>query len=332
MRRMILGAMVLSAALAPADAAVGGREGFRGPAAFRNDVVDRWTGRWVVTRVETRSDCSGVYTDNLAGGRRIASGGRERFAAGTPARVDSVDVSASHVSLRLTLSELLLVTRPYREVTLRDEARCQVELKIGVPPGVVESGDLIGLETSLEPLVERYRNEGSALLASNFLPDGDPARAAMRQDAIAAHQEWKQEQASGAYEARMGEWVRLTTRLSGQISTDPDYLDGFARGVEVGRSAPARNCADIVRDGPALPSSGRPARAVAAAKGRRQKTWARGYDDGVRLVLGLRAIEVMPQCASQAAPEGRRAPGLEGRTRGPARPAPVVPAETGPGR
>jgi len=327
MKRMILAVAALAATVASAPASeVGRRTEILSPTAVRNQIEDRWTGRWVVTRTETRSDCAGVYTDNLASGPRVASRGRQRFVAGTPARVDSVDVTRSQISLRLTLSEVLLVTRTYRDITLRDEARCQVDLKIIVPPGLFEGADLMGLDGIIELLIDRYRNEESALLASNFLPVDDPVYATERAEAVAAHQEWKVEQASRAYEARMSQWVSQTTRLSGQISTDPDYLDGFARGVEAGRAGPARACADIVRNGPAVQVGGPVA--AHAAKGRRQKNWARGYEDGVRLTQGLQAIQLMPQCAPSAAPPPRRGPDLPATAKLPARPATVVPAAT----
>jgi len=259
----------------------------------------RWQGAWVVTGVETFSDCVGFYTDNVVRGGLLTSRGHHRFAAGMPAHVDSIDVSGDAMRLRMTLAEMLVVSRVHPEFTLRAAARCQVEVQMDAPNGTLGRADLLGMESMLQPVVERYGSMDRAMLVSNFLPADTPVYAAQRNEAVASHEEWKDRQSAEVVDARMDEWVEQTTRLSGQISSDPDYLDGFARGVSAGRSSSVTQCAELMKVEPAAQSLRGPASAVAvaASTGKRQKSWSRGYQDGLRLAQGLEAIRVLPQCS-----------------------------------
>lgn len=279
------------------------------PPTPQESFAARWQGAWVVTGVATFSDCVGFYTDNVVHSGLLTSHGHHRFAAGMPAHVDSVDVSADAMRLRLTLAEMLVVSRVHPEFTLRAAARCQVEVQVDLPDGTLRHGDLMGMESMLQPVVERYGNMDQALLVSNFLPADTPIYAAQRNEAVASHEEWKERQSAEMVDARMEEWVDQTTRLSGQISSDPDYLDGFARGVSIGRSSTVTQCTELMKVEPASQSLRGPAStvAVAASSGKRQKSWSRGYQDGLRLAQGLEAIRVLPQCAPSGVRNGSRA-------------------------
>ena len=298
-RRETKSRILLSLALA----AVSGGATARASVALEavNRLQDQWTGSWVVTSTETFSDCAGFYTDNeVYGDASVMSRGRTQIDAGTPARVDSLDVRDDRLSLRLTLSVNQMVERPHREFTLRALARCQAEVRVMVPPGLVEGGDIAGLEALLDRVVERHSDERSAILASNFLPLDTPEYEARRQEAIAEHREWRQEQTSTALLARLDQWTAQTTRLSKGISQDPDYLAGFGRGVEAGRNSVPTACEEVTRFEP----SPQPARihssTAYAAKGNRQKNWTRGYEDGLRLAQGLEVLKILPGCIPPA--------------------------------
>jgi len=289
----------------------------------------RWQGAWVVTAAPTASECNGIYSDNWVNGSTVRGRGRQRIEAGTPAHVDHVLVTPSRVTLSMSLSERLYVTSQHRDYTLADTARCQIDLKVTVPPGLAAEGDVLALEALLEPVVERHASETRAIVASGFLPfeGADPAQA--RQEAIAAHREWKAAESSAAIEARLTEWNARNARISSQISDDPDYMAGFVRGVEAGRAEPAMECADLARATPA-PYWPTAANAALAAKGRSQKAWARGYQDGARLAQGLEAVRALQACAVPAtqrkaarvtapatgAPAGRPAGKAAGRAAG----------------
>jgi hypothetical protein len=107
---------------------------------------------------------------------------------------------------------------------------------------------------------------------------------------------------------RLEQWRAETALLSRQISQDPDYLAGFSRGVETQRNASPATCADVMRADPSLAPVRGDAGAALAAKGGRQKIWARGYDDGVRLTQGLEALRVLPTCMPEEPPAPHASP------------------------
>jgi hypothetical protein len=265
----------------------------------RGTFESRWQGAWVVTSAPTTSDCNGIYSDNWVSGTSVRGRGLHIIEPGTPARVDYVEVTPSRVTIGLTLSERLYVTSPRREYTLSDTARCQVDLKVTVPPGLAAEGDVLALEALLEPVVERHASEVQAIVTSGFLPLDAVDGAGTRQDAIAAHRQWKAAESNAAIESRLREWSARNERISSQVSDDPDYRAGFARGLEEGRGAPALSCADLAHAAPA-PYWPTTATAAFAAQGRSQKAWARGYQDGSRLAQGLEAVRALEACVASA--------------------------------
>jgi hypothetical protein len=247
------------------------------------------------------SECNGIYTNNQVAGGRVIGHGHQRFDPGVVGHVDQVMVASNKVTLRITLSERLFVTRPGREYTLSNTAACQVDLKFMVPPGLGADNDLIGLEALVSPVVERHAGENQAILASGFLPLDGPGADMVQREAIAAHHEWKSAEEQQAVDARLQAWSTQTARLSSSIENDPDYLAGFARGVEEGRASAVKTCEELARTAPA-PYWPTASGAALAAKGGRQKAWARGYQDGVRLSQGLEAMKLMPTCTGTADP------------------------------
>ena len=259
-------------------------------------IEHRWVDAWVVTSAETFSECNGFYTDNWLRGGQVSSHGRIDVPAGTPAHVDMVSISESQVAFSMTVSERLLVTREHRDFTLQAEARCQIDLKLTLPPGMSAAQDILGVESLVDPVMKRYPTENAAVLAAGFLPSTEPAYAAQLQTAIAQQREFESRQQSEAIDARMRQWVSQTQRIQGRISNDPDYLAGFARGVEAGRATAVTKCEQLATAEPAMLPGGGPSTATFASKGSRQKAWSRGYEDGVHLTHGLEAIRILPQC------------------------------------
>jgi hypothetical protein len=298
---MLKGTILTIAAIAAACGPVGAaavQPPLYAPGLKVHTIEDRWQGAWVVTAATMYSECNGNYTDNSVTGGHVSSRGHNDIPAGTPGHVDAVSVSRGQIVLSMTASQQLLVTRAYGDRTLQGYARCQVDLKVLMPPGMAEHNDIAGTETLLRPILRPFPDENSALLAAGFQV-GDPAASSTARDNVLAGQRRLEERRdSQAIDARVNQWVSQTARIPAQISNDPDYLDGFAHGVEAGRATPAAQCADLVSTGPGLQPgrSGAPP-ASYAAKGSRQKAWVRGYEDGLRLTQGLEAISTLPQCA-----------------------------------
>src|SRR5580765_4015533 len=82
--------------------------------AFAADLEDslesRWRGAWVLTSVDTYSDCGGFHTDNRVNGSLVQSKGRFRFRAGELAQVQKIDLKRSRLDLSLSLPEPLLLS------------------------------------------------------------------------------------------------------------------------------------------------------------------------------------------------------------------------------
>jgi hypothetical protein len=268
----------------------------------------RWNGAWIVTEQPLSSECNGIYTNNQVAGGRVLGRGHQRFDPGVVGHVDQVLVSSNKVTLSITLSERLYVTRPARDYVLSSTSACQVDLKFMVPPGPGTAADLIALETLVSPVVERHADQLQAIVASGFLPPDGPGAAEVQREAVMAHRSWKAAEDQQAVDARLQAWTAQTTRLSSNIENDPDYLAGFARGVDEGRHTAVKSCEELARTAPA-PYWPTASGAALAAKGGRQKAWARGYEDGVRLSQGLEAIKLMPACSGNpdtaAGPSGR---------------------------
>ena len=293
-KRSVILAMMLAASVAHAQAAARTYEA-------RETFESRWQGAWVVTSAPTMSDCNGIYSDNWVSGASVRGHGRHLIEAGTPARVDYVEVTPSRLTISLTLSERLYVTSPRREYTLANTARCQIDLKVTVPPGLASEGDVLALEALLEPVVERHASEDQAIVTSGFLPLDTVDYATTRQEAIAEHQEWKAAESNAAIESRLREWSARNERISSQMSPDPDYKAGFSRGFEDGRGAPVMTCAELAKAAPA-PYWPTAANAALAARGKNQKAWARGYQDGIRLAQGVEAVHALEACVPQSTP------------------------------
>ena len=85
MRRMVLVAVLaLPALLAPS---------FAGD--LERSIESRWRGAWVLTTVDTYSDCAGTYTNNHVNGKLVQGKGRFRFRPGELAQVQKIDLKRS---------------------------------------------------------------------------------------------------------------------------------------------------------------------------------------------------------------------------------------------
>jgi hypothetical protein len=275
-------------------------------------VASRWRGAWVVTTAETRADCMGMYTNNRVSGRLVSSKGRWRFKAGELARVDGIDLKRDRVDLRMSLAEPLLVPRQDGPFTLYDETPCRVELQVEVARDLVKGRDVAGLDRVLLVAVERHSTEDEARASRRYNHrERDPYPSDYEQT-LAAHAAWQARQTNIAVQAHIDALVDDTSRIPERITGDPDYMAGFARGVETARSSRPDSCPGLmtVGTGTLHTGSGHHGQATAVPAGRggggraggasgeseAQARYARGYADGVRLTQGLDAIRRLPGC------------------------------------
>lgn len=276
-------------------------------ATFQDTLAARWRGAWVVTSAETYSDCVAAYTGNRINGRLVSGRASLRFKSGELAKVDSVDLKRSRLDLKLSYPEPVL--RAYQDgpFTLYDEALCRVELQIELPREMVKSKDVAGVERLLRPVVERHSTEDGARASKEFNERECDPYPSDYSKTVAKHAAWRAEQTNLAIRTSIDHLVDEASRITERIGEDPDYISGFVQGVEAGRAPHPVACPDLMAlasgtpPGYALPGSGTVSQAArrsqvspisTEAQARRQ----RGYQDGLRLSLGLDAIRRLPAC------------------------------------
>jgi len=277
----------IAAVVLPAQVQAGG---------LQDALEARWRGSWIVTSAETYSDCAGPYTDNRVNGRYVSSRSRQRFRPGEMAKVDSVDLKRSRFDLRLTFAEPVLSSRQDGPFTLYDEALCRVEFQLEVPREMVKRQDVMGIEALLRPVLRRHATEEEARASSDWNRRVRDPYPRDYERTLAEHAAWRAKQTNAAVQARIDHLIDETSRIPERISDDPDYLAGFVKGVEAGRSPHPVSCPDLLRGGAVATRSQSSGGAAHASTDDRQSRHDRGYQDGVRLTLGLDAIRRLPGC------------------------------------
>ncbi len=261
---------------------------------LERSLKSRWLGAWVVTTVETYSNCNGYYTANRMNGRLVNSRGGHRFERGELAKVVRVDAKRRRVDLLLSLPEPLLT--PYNDgpFTLYEEVACKMELEVEIPRAMVKSKDVSSIDRTLAPLLERFATLEQAQDSrrwngrerEDFPPDYEQT--------LAEHAIWKAEQQNARVRSRIDEALRVTEEITGRVSSDPPYLSGFSRGVEAARNMEIGKCSQLLSIDLSVPR--RRATRASNQESEMPPRVARGYEDGRRLVLGLEMISGLPEC------------------------------------
>lgn len=283
MKRSLVVALVLSV-LSPAALS----------ASLEREVKSRWLGAWVVTSVESYSDCGGLYTNNRINGTLVKSRGDFRFQAGELAKVDKIDVNRRRIDLLLTLNEPLLIAYQEGPFTLYREAWCRIEMEVEVPREVVKAKDDDSVEDALVRVLERHAAEEDALASRSW---NGREREPYPEDydrTLAELAVWRADRVNDAVQAKLDYALEESMRVAYRLDDDPDYLAGFARGVEAARAADPRDCPVLM----ALDLGGPPQRThqVHAAEETAEQRAQRGFRDGKILIEGLEMLERLPAC------------------------------------
>jgi len=267
----------------------------------------RWRGAWVITAVDTYSDCSGTHTNNNVSGTLVNSRGRLRFRPGELAQVGKIDVKRSRVDLFLGLPEPVLTSYQDGPFTLFNETRCLLELDVELPRSLISGDNADGIEAALQALVRRFNSQDEAMQAKTWNHRKREAYPADYDRTLAEHAAWKAQQVNVAIQARIDKTREETSRLADRVTSDPDYLKGFAAGIEAMRAVDLGQCNELMsRDfANVAPAPPRLAGFGGDAAGR----YARGYQDGQRLVVfGLESLQRLPQCLVPVPPTAMPGP------------------------
>ena len=266
-----------------------------GASDLERTLESRWRGAWVLTGVDTFSDCSGFHTDNDVNGTLVNSKGRFRFRTGEMAQIGKLEVKHSRVEIKMSLPEPILTSYQDGPFTLYNETRCLVELDVELPRSVISKDDVNGVENALRPLLTRFDSQDDASQSKTWNHRHRDAYPADYDRTLAQHDAWKAKQANAGIQAKLDKAMEETSRLSDRITGDSDYLKGFAAGVEAMKAIDLSRCNELLsRDITSL-SPGQ-TRFAAAVGGEAANQYARGFQDGQRLVFGLESLRRLPSC------------------------------------
>jgi hypothetical protein len=256
--------------------------------AAERDLRDRWTGAWVVTRLEAFSACGGNYTNNEVRGRLVSDGGSFRFEPGELASVYKVDLKRKRVDVLIDLAEPVLVSRQDGPFTLYDERTCKVELRIHFPAGLVPR-DTESVDALILSVLERHETLSSAEGSERWnLRKRDPYPADYERT-LAEYEVWKASQINAAVQERIEESLERAARIVDRLDEDPDFLAGFAAGVDDGRRE------TFTRDCERLLTVSEHAFVDSPPSGENRE-WKDGFREGQRLVFFLELGRRLPSC------------------------------------
>ena len=271
----------------------------------------RWRGAWILTAVDTFSDCAGTHTNNHVNGTLVSSKGRVRFRTGELAQVGKVDLKRSRLDILVGVPEPILVSFRDGPFTLYNEARCLIELNVELPRSLVSNDDANGIDAAIAPVLKRFTSQDEAVQARAFNHRKRDPFPSDYDRTLAEHAVWKAQQANAAIQARIDKALEETARLTDRVTSDPDYLKGFAAGVEAMRAVDFGQCGELMsRDFTNVASAPKQI-AVASFGGEAAGRYTRGFQDGQRLVYGLECLLRLPQCMVPV-PQAPGNPGTRG--------------------
>ncbi len=257
---------------------------------IERELEARWRGAWVILNAEVHSNCNSAHTNNRVNGRLVQSRGSLVFPEGELAQVSNLDVKRSRVDVLLKLYEPRLVAHQDGPFTLYDRLDCRIELEIEVPREFVKKKQIDALDGALLEIMQRQEsfaqaqgsNRWNQRLCEDF-PEG-------YENTLRKYEIWKIEQSNAQIDARLAELRSVLARIADSLTSDADYLAGFAAGVKHARQLRAvGDCAILLRERLEAPRPKAPVDAV-------EERWERGYADGYLLHRALRIQRHLPGC------------------------------------
>lgn len=100
---------------------------------------------------------------------------------------------------------------------------------------------------------------------------------------LAACESWKAAQTNAAVHARMDDAIEEAARINDRLRSDPEYLEGFAAGVEKEKDRHHGDCPSLLRS-------------TFSPEGKGSGGWKRGYEDGQRLAWNLELLRRLKEC------------------------------------
>lgn len=248
-------------------------------AGLEDSLNARWKGGWVVVTVPISSSCDGFYNDNDVVGTRVESKARRRFEAGELARVERVGTRRGRVDVFLDIAEGVLEQHREGPFTLYDPLSCRIQLRVPIP----ERADAAAAEARLAELLELHGSEREAAASPAWngrrrepFPDN-------YEETLAAYESWKAVQTNAAVQDRMDDAIEEAARINDRLRSNPEYLEGFAAGVDRAKDRHHGDCPGLLRS-------------TFSPEGKGSGDWKRGYEDGQRLAWNLELLRKLREC------------------------------------
>jgi hypothetical protein len=252
-------------------------------AGLEEQLNARWQGGYAVVRLPIASSCDGFYNDNDVVGSRADSKARRRFEPGELVRVERIGTRRGRVDVFLDLAEDVLEEIHDGPFTLYEPKSCKVQLKVPVP----DRWDAAQVEARLGELVELHPSAREAEASSSWngrrrepFPEG-------YEKTLAAYETFRANRTNAAVQARMDTAIEEASRITDRVRSDPEYLQGFAAGIDRVRNQSFGDCGSRIGSGYFSPVSG---------GGGKGSDWKRGYEDGQRLGWNLELLRRLKEC------------------------------------
>ncbi len=263
-------------------------------ADLEDELERAWVGAWVVVKVETASDCSVAYTNVEVRGLRSTSRGSRRFGEGELARVDKLNQKSDRVDLYLSVAEPVLVPRTDGPFTLWDERSCRVQLMVDVPKVVLKSGRLADVEAVLLECAERYEIEASARRSEAWNRRERDPYPRDYEETLARHAAWKAEETNRSLAATRLAALDEASQALSRVTDHPDYLAGFAAGVEAQSRRSAPGCSSL--DGSRFDGDEQRPPSDRRGSSPAERSFQRGFRDGQVVAWATRVARAVEGC------------------------------------
>lgn len=251
-------------------------------ADLEKDLNARWRAGLVVVKVPIASSCDGFYNDNDVVGNRVDSDARRRFDAGELARVERIGVRRGRVDVFLDLTEGVLEEIHDGPFTLYEPRTCKIQLRIPIP----DRTDTARAETRLSELLELHESAREAEASSLWNRRRREPFPENYEETLAEYQSWKAARTNAAIQTRMDAAIEEASRISDRLRSTPEYLEGFAAGVDKQRDRSFGDCGSLPGSSFSPDSAG----------GGKSSDWNRGYEDGQRLAYNLELLRRLKGC------------------------------------
>ncbi len=269
--------------------------GTAGAGSLEDAVRARWRGAWVVITTDVYSSCTGSssYHTNKLSGTLVTNRGGQRFVGGEVGKVYKLQLKKKKVDLMISLDEPLLVPRQDGPFTLYDERHCAVSLEIQLPRDMTKTKDIEGIDLLVAELVERFDTREAALDSEQWNQREREPYPINYDVTLARHAAWRAKQTNRAVDEKKHLALEQVKNTGKAIESDPDYLAGLAAGANAMKRWQADNCGQLMARFESVRGRVPEDRRGDTAEDER---WRRGYEDGQRMMHGIRLLERLDGC------------------------------------